>query len=150
MAKTKRRAVVVEEEPEYLLQEILALKEPMRTHEIKQWIDAADYDVVNGGTVKIGTPDGMPMQVFVGQDKMNITPSGRRVERRLALKLLLDYGRTGTYRGYDQATGMTQDAWDSMQPEHKALFANRKFNFNENYLEQLPDGNASDEEDSEE
>lgn len=133
-----------------LLQDILALKEPERTHELHKWVDAANYDTVNGGTVKIGNPDRKPMQVPINGEKFNIPPMGRRVERRLAIKLLMAYGENGTYFGRDQSTGMTPYEWQIAKPEVKNMYGNYKFNFLEHYIEQLPDGNTSDEEDSEE
>lgn len=157
MAKTatkRRRAVVEEEESNIngmLLQDILELKEPERTHLLEEWVEAANYDVENGGTVKIGNPDRKPLQVPINGEKLNIPPLGRRVERRLAIRLLMDYGINGTYLGRDQATGMTPFDWQAAKPEVKQMYGNYKFNFIENHLEQLPDGNpTSDEEDSEE
>jgi hypothetical protein len=155
LAKTatkKRRAVVEEEENvnDMFLQDILALPEPDRTNTLNEWVEAADYDVEYGGTVKIGNPDKKPMKVTVGKETFNIPPSGRRVERRMAIKLLLDYGSNGTYLGRDQATGMTPMAWQFAKPEMKEFFGNYAFNFILNHLEQLPDGNPSVEEESEE
>lgn len=132
-----------------LLQDILALPEPDRTHELEKWVDAADSEVEHGGTVKIGNPDRKPLQVPIDGQKFNIPPSGRRVERRLAIKLLMAYGINGTYYGRDQATGMTPMDWNFAKPEMKQFFSNHKFNFLEHHIEQLPDGNTSVEEEPE-
>ena len=151
MVTTRQRGVVVQEVPEgakMFLQDILELEEPLKTHRLKEWLEAGDYDTEYGGTVKIGTPDGKPFQFPLNGQTFHVPPRGKRVTREVALRTLRDYGLNGTYYGVDQRTGMTPFSWDNMAPEKRAVFSGQTFNFITNYLVQLPDGNPSAEEET--
>jgi len=145
-----RRPVVVDEEPEMLLQDILELPQPDQQLALIDWVDAAEHDLKNGGTVKIGTPDGKPMQIPLEGETFHIPPSGKRVDRRVALTLIRKYGLNSKHYGRDQASGMSELDYDLMAEEdRKKLFRNRTPKFNTNYLIQLPDRVVESVEDSE-
>ncbi len=139
--------VDVEMAGKMMLQDILSMPEPERTHYLKAWIDYGQYDE-NGG-VKLRTPDRKPLSVpFGGKGKLMVFPyQGKIVSRLQALQLLREFGVNGFYRGVDMATGMSEEAWETMQvrePEISKQFAKRKLEFINNYLEQVPFGEGTD------
>lgn len=145
---TRRRAVVVEEVDgsDYLLQDILELPEPERTHVLNEWVEAAAYDVEHGGTVLIGTPNKKPMQFRYQGEMFNVPPAGRRVTREVAIRLLTLYGEHGRYYGRDQATGVMLGQEEMFTEEEQKWASRRKFNYITNFLVQRPEKQTSENE----
>lgn len=141
-APSSRRRVVLVEEPdisEYLLQDILELAQPDRTHLIEQWIEAGNYDVKHGGTVKIVTNDKKPLQFNYEGQVFHIPPAGKRVTREVALKLLILYGRNGRYYGRDQRTGLEKGQEFHLTEYQERWASKQTFKFITQYLLQAPE-----------
>lgn len=146
--------VDIERAGKMMLQDILVMSEPERTHYLKAWIDYGQYDE-NGGQVKLRTPDRKNMRVpHGGRGKYMTFPyQGKEVSRMVALQLLREFGENGFYHGIDMATGMSEDAWTALQhtsPEVAAQYKNRTLEFNTNYLIQVPYGESAEETDEDE
>lgn len=142
--------VDVEMAGKMMLQDILRMEEPRRTHYIKAWVDAGQYDEA-GGKVKLRTHDGKKLEVPYGEGKTMTFPfTGKLVSRLAALRLLRDYGENGFYYGRDQATGMARAEYEALQhrePAIAAQYAKQKLNFIESYLLQVPFSETEEGED---
>jgi hypothetical protein len=137
-----------------MLQDILVMPEPKRTHYLKAWVDYGQY-ADDGGMVKLRTPDRKRLEVtFGGRGKKMVFPYvGKEVSRLQALQLLRDFGENGFYRGLDMATGMSEEAWETIQvrePDLAKQLGKRKLEFINNYLEQVPYGEESEEDELQE
>lgn len=133
-----------------LLQDILAMPEPQRTYYLRAWVEYGNVGDDEGGVIKIATSDRRPTTIPSGNKTLNISPKGKRVQRLAAIRLLMDFGLNGLHYGRDLATGMSRDDWETMQyqnPELANRYKNHRFQFNENYLIQVPIGADSDDED---
>lgn len=120
------------------------MEEPERTWYLRQWVDA---DHFGDGRVLIKPASGKPMVVRLHGQEIAFTAQGRRVPRKLAIDLLLNFGEQGLYRGRDQATGFTRLQWTTLKPEVKALYDPEKLYFLEDYLTHAVDHEESLEED---
>jgi hypothetical protein len=146
--------VDVEKAGAMMLQDILAMPEPDRTHYLRAWLDYAQFDP-NGGMVKLRTPDRGRMVVpFGGAGKtMTFPHTGKEVSRLNALTLLREFGLGGMYHGLNMATGMSRGAYETLQirePEMAQQYAKQKLEFNDNYLMQVPYGDSDEVELSQE
>ena len=127
------------------LQDILRLPEPFQSATLARWLEV--YDDVHGGEVLIKTKDGtatkLPFKTSDGT-VFNVPPRGRRIPRRLALRLLEMFGPSGTYTNMDMRSGMTRAKWEVMGAEEIELWEKKgiTFNFNENYLIHVRDQDA--------
>lgn len=115
------------------------MEEPERTRYLRLWVDA---DHFGDGRVLIKPASGKPMVVRLHGQEFAFTAQGRRLPRRLAIELLLNFGEQGLYRGRDQATGFTRLQWTTLKPEVKALYDPEKLYFLEDYLTHVPDGDT--------
>ena len=120
------------------------MEEPDRTQYLRLWVDA---DHFGDGRVLIKPASGKPMVVRLHGQEITFTAQGRRVPRKLAIDLLLNFGEQGLYRGRDQATGFTRLQWTTLKPEVKALYNPEKLYFLEDYLTHVPDGGVEEEDD---
>jgi hypothetical protein len=120
------------------LQDILAMEEPERTHTLQAWV--GEYDYKHGGNVllKMASGRGAKLKAENGE-VINIPPRGHRVAREVALRLMLDFGRSGQYYGIDRATGVTPAQWRAFHPDTKKAFEGYEFQFMTDYVIHVPD-----------
>lgn len=134
----RSRRVIVVEDPQgadMLLQDIMEYPYPERQFMLEDWLEASGDDP--SGTVKIGTPDGKPMHFMYKGKVFNVPPAGKRVSRKLALELIIKYGKDGHYYGRDQRTGLMVDDQFGLTEEQEKWAARQQFNFLTNYLIQV-------------
>jgi hypothetical protein len=127
------------------LDSILAMKEPKRTERLQQWVD--EFDDQHSGEVLIRAHNRKPVNIRLANGKtFHISPQGRRMNRKEAIPALMRYGINGQYTGKDQRTGLSRTAYENMNPEGKAIYKGYKFDFFDDYLVHVPDGEAEEEE----
>lgn len=113
-------------------------------------LDYILFDMVNGsleqketleawtreyGLVKVRPNEGGTFKVRHAGVDYSFPPKGTFIDRRLAIELLLDWGREGTYRYFDQATGFTEDAFFALPEEiQKRYDYGKQCNFETRYL----------------
>jgi hypothetical protein len=86
------------------LHEILALAEGPQTEALMEFYANTDP---NSDSVNIRTASGKQMVTYINGQKYVIPAGrGRSVSRRLAVRLLLDYGRNGKYWARERNTGI--------------------------------------------
>lgn len=135
------------------LDDILELPEPEQTRAIRAWIEEGDQTIDDpyGGKVLIKTVDDKPVTIRHRGQEYKFTPAGKRLPRRVALDLLLAFGKNGYMRGRDQATGMTRAEWVALRPSEREIYQAagiKEPQFIETYLTHIPDTPRSgDEED---
>lgn len=123
------------------LDEILALPEPLRMEALTEFIEDNNMD----GEVLLKTNDGKPMTVVLHNGrKVNISNRGKRVGRRLAVDMLLLFGRYGQYYQKDLATGITVGGWAAMPPKMRERYADFDLKFIEQYLYHAVDADAGE------
>lgn len=102
------------------------------------------------GLVKVRPSEGGSFKVKHAGEDYSFPPKGTFIDRRLAIELLLDWGREGTYRYFDQATGFTEDAFFALPEEiQKRYDYGKAMNFDTRYLTHITQS-AEDSEKSEE
>jgi hypothetical protein len=106
-------------------------EEPERTQLLRAWVDA---DHLGDGRVRIAPASGKPLVIRYQGREWTFGPEGRRVPRRVAIDLLLNFGEQGLYRGRDQATGFTRLQWTTLKPEVRALYDESQIAFLDDYL----------------
>lgn len=116
----------------------------VRDWALEKWLNPDDFSQEQ---VKVKTQSGKAMQIPVrtsaGPQLLNVPPAGRKVSRRLALKLLREYGEFGKYRGRDRATGLTEFDIATLPVETIARLKGRhpniqKFKTNPDFLVHVP------------
>lgn len=131
------------------LHEILQLDEGPQTEALMQFYQ--DIDPAND-TLLLKTKSGKRMDVRVGDKTLHIMPRGLKVSKRLAVRLLLDYGYHGKYWARERATGirkidlprLPEDTKDRIKWYHPDINFD-KFDPNEDYLIHVPAVDAAQE-----
>ncbi len=121
---------------------ILRLPEPEKTKQLREWLE---QDHEGDGRVLLKTASGKPMVVRYRGQVLDFNAQGRRVPRRIAIDLLILFGERGIYRGRDQATGFTREAWARLSDEEKRLYDEKQIRFLDDYLTHVPDGEGPEE-----
>lgn len=126
------------------LDDLLALPYPLKSQALEEFLDDPHGD----GDILLKANDGKNMQVWAaGRGELKVTPRGRRVKRNVAISILEDYGRTGTYYNKDQATGLSTNEWRFMNEKQREPYKGLDMNFRTQYLTHIPDSvDAEDEE----
>lgn len=101
------RAELMEATTEQALDDILALKEPERTHALTEWVDNGEPIILKAQRA--------PWRVVHDGKVYNISAKGRTVDRRAAVYLLLKYGKNGKYYNVDQATGINPNVKNQIE-----------------------------------
>jgi hypothetical protein len=120
------------------LQDILSLVEPDRSIRLREWVN--EFDPEEGDSILLRPVRGSGMQIPSDGKSMSFGPRGKRIGRRRAISLLMEYGPDGQYIGVDRKTGMTAAKFATMSGEEKQKWDGTQFNFNENYLVHVPRG----------
>lgn len=147
--------MVTTRQPDYAslpLHEILQLEEGPQTEALLAFYEEGQLDPEKD-TVLLKTHSGAAMSIPIsGGRKLNIMPRGRRVSRRLAVRLLREYGYRGKYWSRDRTTGLRKiDLAHLPEPTKERIqwyhpnvdFDN--FNPSMDYLIHVPDAPEEDE-----
>lgn len=118
------------------LDEILEMSEPRKTNVLRQWLNTIDEKHM--GQVLVKANRGSTFTATYRNRPVKVPPRGVRVDRRIAVELLNQYGKNGIYYGMDQETGMTPSRWRGMSPEQRERY-DREPNFIDRYLTHIPD-----------
>lgn len=115
----------------------------IRTAALQEFIDDADND----GNVLLKTNNKKTLIANLDGREYTFPPKGKRVNRRAAINLLLDYGRNGKYFGVDQATGMRRSQWLMMSEKQREPYRHMEpeFKFIDSYLTHAVDTFEDDE-----
>ncbi|MCX2725996.1 hypothetical protein OO015_00545 [Thermomicrobium sp. 4228-Ro] len=117
-------------------------EEPVRTQLLRAWVDA---DHLGDGRVRVAPASGKPLTIRWQGREWIFGPEGRRIPRRVAIDLLLNFGEQGLYRGRDQATGFTRLQWTTLKPEVRALYDESQIVFFDDYLTHVVEAEDSGE-----
>jgi hypothetical protein len=105
-----------------------------------------------GDTVLIKTNSGSRMDVDMNGKTLHVMPKGLRVSRRLAIRLLIDYGYRGKYWARERSTGLRKIDVAKLAEETKRRFEwyipgmdFSNFNPAEDFLIHVPDTNLATE-----
>lgn len=134
------------------LHEILQLDEGAQTDALMQFYEEGQTDP-SKDTVLIKTNSGAAMHIPMGKgQKISIMPKGRRVSRRLAVRLLREYGYRGKYWGRERTTGIRKIDLPRVPQEtrERIQWYNPDVNFdkfepNMDYLIHVPDTGLAEE-----
>lgn len=133
------------------LHEILALPEGPQTEALQHFYANSDP---NNELVLIKTNSGKRMDVMLNGHKFTIMGKGRRVSRRQAVRLLLDYGYQGKYWGRERTTGIRKIDLPRVTEEERERIQwynpdidFKSFNPNEDFLIHVPGAQDDEVED---
>lgn len=74
------------------------------------------------------------VKVNIDGQEINFPPSGQRVSKRIASRLLRMHGRNGQYTGRDRRSGFTRTMLEEWPEELVKRYDPEQMNFNEFYL----------------
>lgn len=120
---------------------------------LEEWL--LNYAIEEGGAVMLRPlklsdhSAASGFKVRLDGKEISFPPRGRRVEKRMAVRLLQRHGLRGRYTGRDQASGLSQDQIDSWPEELlRTIRAYRedKLSVNEIYLSHITEEMLAQEE----
>lgn len=122
------------------LDDILEMREPQKTRYLREWLNFIDEKHM--GQVLVKASKGSTFPATYRGRVVKVPPRGVRIDRRIAVDLLVNYGKHGIYVGMDPATGMTPSRWKSMKKDERELYVDAhgsEPSFIDRYLTHIPD-----------